>query len=154
MEDENVNYSFRTLEQAVAYTLTPSDIVVTYRKGLSRTVQRVPLNVLRIRQSTWETTNNGWVVLVAVCLLAVGFGTWGLIDPKSTGMYTVVALGLVAVGVIMPYILWDHRKLRGVTFTGEADFSLSVIAHAAPTEAFHSFVNSLESRIGIEPNSQ
>jgi len=88
-----------------AYKLTSSDVVVTYGKGFHRPVQSISINVFHVRRSTWETINNGWIVVAVVSALAVVLGIRGLIAAKSTGIYSVVAVGLIVVGVIMPYLL-------------------------------------------------
>jgi hypothetical protein len=151
VENDDVIYSFRTLDQSVAYRLTSSDIIVTHRKGLTRTVQTIPVKVFRVRQCAWETTNQSWIILAIVSALTIAFGIWGLIDPKSTGMYTAVAVGLIAIGLVLPCVSWNHRKLTGVTFSGDSDFSLSIIAHAIPTQQFLKLVSSLEAQIQGEP---
>jgi len=85
--------------------LTSSDVVVTYGKGFHRPVQSISINVFHVRRSTWETINNGWIVVAVVSALAVVLGIRGLIAAKSTGIYSVVAVGLIVVGVIMSYLL-------------------------------------------------
>lgn len=153
MEFTDVDYCFRTIDQSVAYKLTASDIVVTYRKGFARSVQTIPTRVIQCRQSNWETTSNFWFLVVFVSALAVVGGGWGISDPQSTGMHLLVAVCLVLSGCLMPYLLWNHRKLSGVTFSSNSDYSLSIIAHAVPTPQFHAFVLAMENRILAESGS-
>lgn len=131
----------------MVYRLNADDVVVTYRKGLLRSVQSLPIKVFRDQHSRWEMTNNTWIALALVSVVAIAFGVWGFIDPKSTGMYMAIAVSLVVLGFLMPYLFWNHRRLTGVTFSGDPNHSLAVIAHAVPTQQFDDFVNAMQQRI-------
>ncbi len=142
-----VEYRFRTLNQSMSYKLTSGDIVVGHRMWFTHTVHSIPISVFNGRYSTWETTNSSWLALAVVSALAAAFGVWGLMDPKSTGIYTAIAVALVTVGAAAPVCLWRHRRLNGVTFVGESNYSVTVIAHAVPTPEFHAFVDALRMQI-------
>ena len=147
-------YRFRTLNQSMSYKLTPGNVIVRHHMGLTHTVQSIPVTVFNGHHSSWETTNRSWLVLAVVSALAVAFGIWGLIDPKSTGMYSAIAVGLVTAGVTAPICFWRHRKLNGVTFAGESNYSLTVISHAVPPPEFRAFVDALHMQIKLHNDSR
>lgn len=140
-------YRFQTLDQSITYRMNADEVSYTFRKGLTRTAQTIPLEVIDGPQTSWETSNNTRLVLVLVCVIGFCFGIWGLVDPKSTGMYTTVALGLIGVGITLPTVLRQHRRLTGVTFFGDSNYSLSVISHAKPSSEYHKFVEVLKEQI-------
>ena len=147
MDSTISDYRFRTINQSISYKLTSGDVIVGHRKGFTHTVHSIPVNVFNGHHSTWETTNSSWLVLVVVSALSVAFGIWGLIEPESTGMYSAIAVGLIAVGLAAPICSWRHRKLNGVTFSGESNYSLTVISHAAPPPEFRAFVEAMHLQI-------
>lgn len=150
MDEPVAQYAFRTVNQSVSYTLSSKEVTFRYRKGLTSSSQTFPLDVFDGRSSSWDTTNVAWVGMAIVSVLAIVFGVWGLIDPKATGMHAVVATGLILVGSLLPVVLWQHRRLSGVTFTGEHGYALSIIAHAVQTTGFHNFVDALKSHVRSE----